>query len=79
MQPPLARGASLVRRTRSVGRDLTRLAKSYRSANVKILGGEPLLHPGLTDLIREVRESAVTDKIILATNGLLLSSADDRL
>jgi len=62
-----------------VGRDLSRLARSYRCGFVKVLGGEPLLHPQLVEVIRAIRHSAVTSRIVLCTNGSLLNSADDEL
>ncbi|MET0286903.1 MAG: radical SAM protein [Polyangiales bacterium] len=43
----------------------------------KIMGGEPLLHPHITEVLRVVRESGVADVVRLFTNGLLLSRMDD--
>ena len=52
--------------------DLTALARSYHADVLKILGGEPLLHPNLPDVMRAARESQVADKLEIWTNGLLL-------
>ena len=39
---------------------------------MRLLGGEPLLHPDLLSVIDAVRRSGVCDSISLTTNGLLL-------
>jgi hypothetical protein len=49
------------------------LAKHYRAEHVRLLGGEPLLHPALLDVIDAVVLSGVTDRIRVVTNGVLLS------
>jgi len=56
----------------AVCRDLSGLARHYKPDVVKIIGGEPLLHPELPELVRAVRRSAVSERIMLVTNGLLL-------
>ncbi|HEY1100751.1 MAG TPA: radical SAM protein [Myxococcota bacterium] len=43
----------------------------------KIMGGEPLLHPEITEVLRVVKKSGVGDVVRLFTNGLLLSRMDD--
>ena len=55
-----------------VFRDLSLLSKSYKAEALKIIGGEPLLHPDLLALIRAVRKSGICNKIVLVTNGTLL-------
>ena len=52
--------------------DLTALAGNYHSNVLKLLGGEPLLHPDLLDIMTVARESRVAEKIEIWTNGLLL-------
>jgi organic radical activating enzyme len=59
--------------------DLTTLARSYRANVLKILGGEPLLHPNLLDVIMAARESQVADKMEIWTNGLLLPRMERRV
>jgi hypothetical protein len=53
-------------------RDLTRLARVYRPGRVKLLGGEPLLHPDLVALVDAVRATGITDNVTVVTNGVLL-------
>lgn len=53
-------------------KDLGILAKVLHVNELKILGGEPLLHPQLLELLRIARESRIAEQIILITNGLLL-------
>jgi len=53
-------------------RDLTALAEVMHLGELKILGGEPLLHPDLPRFLRCARESGIADEITLVTNGLLL-------
>lgn len=55
-----------------VARDFATLAKHYRPQFVKLLGGEPLLHPVLTEVIDAVRASDICDWIQVCTNGLWL-------
>lgn len=59
--------------------DLTTLARSYHATVLKILGGEPLLHPNLLDVIMAARESQVAEKIEIWTNGLLLPRMERRV
>ncbi|WP_197322291.1 radical SAM protein [Saccharomonospora sp. NB11] len=53
------------------------LGRHYRSGYVKIMGGEPLLHPDILGVIEAVRTSGVTDTILVATNGTLLHRAPE--
>lgn len=46
------------------------LARSRRLDSLGIVGGEPLLHPQLTDIIRMIKSAGVS--VDLFTNGLLL-------
>jgi hypothetical protein len=56
----------------STYRELGLLARSYRPRRVKLLGGEPLLHPDPVGLARAVRDSGITDNVTVVTNGVLL-------
>ena len=58
-------------------RDLHILAKHYHVGQVRLLGGEPLLHRDLRSVIDIVRASGVTDRISITTNGVLLDRAPD--
>jgi hypothetical protein len=52
--------------------DLSILASVYHARWLRILGGEPLLHPDLCGIVHAVRESGVADRIAIVTNGVLL-------
>ncbi len=54
-----------------------RLREVVRPDVLKIMGGEPLLHPDVGGVLRAVRESGVAARIRLFTNGLLLRTLDD--
>src|SRR5699024_10253256 len=43
----------------------------------KIVGGEPLLHPDITGVLRAIRGTGISRKIRLFTNGLRLHAMDD--
>jgi GTP 3',8-cyclase len=55
-----------------VFRDFSNLAKVYRPKAVKVLGGEPLLHPNLIEVIGALRRSGICEHVQVVTNGLLL-------
>jgi MoaA/NifB/PqqE/SkfB family radical SAM enzyme len=59
----------------SFSRDLQALARVFHSKQIRILGGEPLLHPRLTDFLTEARRIDIADSIVLITNGVLLHQA----
>lgn len=61
----------------AVKRDLSILATAYECGFVKILGGEPLLHPDLLGLMTAIRESGITSRIAVCTNGVLLDRMND--
>ena len=55
-----------------VGKDLRSLSRFLKCQVVRILGGEPLLHPSLKELLKEVKCSNISANICLVTNGILL-------
>jgi organic radical activating enzyme len=55
-----------------VGRDLSLLARHYRAQWIRLVGGEPLLHPALLDVIEATRRSGVGSTVCVVTNGVLL-------
>ncbi|MGH3872904.1 MAG: radical SAM protein [Pseudonocardiaceae bacterium] len=59
-----------------VGRDLRTLATWMTVDHVRVLGGEPLLHPRLPRLLQEIRSAQLSDRIRIVTNGLMLAQAD---
>jgi MoaA/NifB/PqqE/SkfB family radical SAM enzyme len=54
---------------------LSQLSKKYY--DIKILGGEPLLHPQITDFFRITRNYFSSTRIQITTNGILLPKQDD--
>ncbi len=60
-----------------VANDLTALARWMHVEHVRVLGGEPLLHPRLESLISAVRRTGVADSVRVLTNGLALQAVSD--
>ncbi len=58
-------------------RDFSILAKVYKPQLVQLLGGEPLLHPDIVTVIKAVRASGISDRVMVVSNGLLLSRMQD--
>ncbi|MFN0094372.1 MAG: radical SAM protein [Dehalococcoidia bacterium] len=56
---------------------LRALAEVLRPGVLKFLGGEPLLHPNIVDLIEAARDSGISERIALYTNGTLLHRAPE--
>ncbi len=56
---------------------LARMGEAIHADVFKIMGGEPLLHPNITEVLRVVRKSGIGDVVRLFTNGLLLHKMDD--
>jgi hypothetical protein len=60
--------------------DMRQLAKLFSTiSTIRLMGGEPLLHPQVTAFIAPTRECFPHSDIHLVTNGLLLSQAPDSL
>jgi hypothetical protein len=57
-------------------RDATALARALHVQRLRIVGGEPLLHPELPDLLAAAQSSGLADEVELWTNGLRLHEAD---
>jgi len=57
-------------------RDLAVLSQVLHLKELKLLGGEPLLHPDLLEFLRCARASGLAEEITLVTNGLLLHRCD---
>lgn len=55
-----------------VRRDLSHLATMLHAGAWGALGGEPLLHNKLIDLVQVARDSGIADRIEVWTNGILL-------
>jgi len=59
-------------------KDITRLAElSQKYFAIKILGGEPLLHPRITDFFDITRKHFPSTPIQITTNGILLEKQPD--
>ncbi len=63
----------------SFARDLQALAPVLHTEQLRIVGGEPLLHPELLEFLRVARASALADQVVLITNGVLLHEAPEEL
>lgn len=61
----------------SIAQTLSTMAGVLHADVFKIMGGEPLLHPQISEVLRVVKQSGVADVVRLFTNGLLLSKMKD--
>lgn len=61
----------------AVFEEFSLLAEYYHPNYVHLLGGEPLLHPALPQVIRAVHRSGVSDHVRVLTNGVLLPHMSD--
>lgn len=59
--------------------DVEALAPHVRVGEFKLLGGEPLLHPDLTELAASVQRSGVARRVVVVSNGTLLHRAPSTL
>ncbi len=64
-------------RPEQVERDLKRLAPVYRPRELRLIGGEPMLNPYLTDILRVVRAVDFSPVVRMVTNGMLLDRLSD--
>jgi len=58
-------------------KDLTILGKFCQSRQIRLLGGEPLLHPELMQIIEGITESGISEYVTVCTNGMLLENMSD--
>src|SRR5690348_4435511 len=56
----------------SFQRDLAALSEVFHSREIRLVGGEPLLHPRIVEFMRAARDSGVADSVVIYTNGVLL-------
>lgn len=57
-------------------KDLQRLAQLFRNIRlIRLMGGEPLLHPDVDRFIRTTRSAFPKSRIGIVTNGILLPQA----
>ncbi|ACK69918.1 Radical SAM domain protein [Gloeothece citriformis PCC 7424] len=57
--------------------DLSILSKVYLPRGVKLVGGEPLLHPNILEVIEAIRTSQISNFVKLVTNGHLLTKVPE--
>ena len=62
---------------KDIQHDLTVLSRHYRAASLRLVGGEPLLHPRLLDLVEAVRASGIAPRVHVFTNGTGLPRMGD--
>ncbi|GEM_PF-503362 len=60
-------------------RDLKTLSEVMHAHDLRLGGGEPLLHPQVEAFFEIARKSQVADRLTLVTNGLLLHKCSPRL
>lgn len=60
-----------------LGADLDLLTTALHAERLSILGGEPLLNPQISSIVALARHAAIADRVVVTTNGLLLSGQDD--
>jgi 4Fe-4S single cluster domain len=58
-------------------RDMRALSQAVHLGELRLVGGEPLLHPQLIDFMRMTRETGIADAIKIYTNGMLLHTMPD--
>lgn len=61
-----------------ITRDLALAKKSLAPARLKLVGGEPLLHPRLIECLVAAREAHIAPSLSVTTNGILLSRVNVR-
>lgn len=71
---PLAEKSCMSPQT--VYEDLVALSRVIGVENVRVVGGEPLLHDDLAAFLTAIRDSGIAGHITLVTNGLLMEQAD---
>ena len=60
-------------------KDFSKLASMTEVGTSRLMGGEPLLHPQVTEFIKIARELFPNTDLQLVTNGLLLSKRKDEI
>jgi hypothetical protein len=53
-------------------RDLEALAVAFHARELRLVDGKPLLHPDLTQFLKEARRIGIADTLVIFTNGVLL-------
>ena len=58
-------------------KDINELSSKIKYLQIKLLGGEPLLHPDIVKFIEETRKAYPKSSIFILTNGILLPRMND--
>jgi len=60
--------------------DFQRLAQLFSNiSTIRVMGGEPLLHPQVTDFLKVAKESFPNSDVRLVTNGLLIPAVNESI
>jgi len=57
--------------------DINKLKEGLHATDIRLVGGEPLLHPEINSFIKIAKESGIADNVMVTTNGLLLHKMSD--
>src|SRR5690242_16451548 len=57
--------------------DLAVLAGVLQADEIKLVGGEALMHPQVIDFMKMMREIKIAKRVVLITNGVLLHNFTD--
>ena len=57
--------------------DLKKVSDKFFLYNFRILGGEPFLHPKISELVKIARNILKKSRIVIVTNGLLIDRLDN--
>ena len=60
-------------------KDLSTMSHFLHCEFIRLLGGEPLLHSNLLEVLMAIKRSNIADKICLVTNGILLDKLSDEM
>ena len=63
----------------SFTRDIEALSGVLNARELKLVGGEPLLHPQLVDFLRVAKDVQIANTLILVTNGVLLHKTPEEV
>lgn len=61
----------------TIKKDLKDFSRILHAQTLSIIGGEPLLHPDLLDIVEIAASSGIADNVQIVTNGQLLASMSD--
>lgn len=63
----------------TIVRDIESIAQVVSTKELRISGGEPLLHPDIVKIVDSIRAANLAQRITLITNGVLLHKLSDEL